>query len=68
MPSEDELRKKGYPKECPGPKKCHGYGLYWIRPGASTAPYPISKEGAIFGFRTVPCLSCGANANPKGKT
>lgn len=65
MPTEAELARRKYPRKCEA-KRCYGYGLYWIRPGASVQPFAMSKTGAEMGFRTIPCPECGADCNPNG--
>ena len=65
MPTEPQLRKQGYPRKC-HMKRCRGYGLYYIKPTVRVEPFAMSRDGAEQGYRTIPCPSCGANANPNG--
>lgn len=64
MPTEVELKKRGYPKEC---RLCHGYGFLWTPAKYTGIPIRLSKESAMKGYRTKRCVTCGADPHPNGK-
>ena len=61
--TETQMKKAKYPRDC---KRCLGYGFYDHK-GAELPDVPISRAGAITGFKTKACLVCGGNVNPNGK-
>ena len=46
----------------PNCQHCYGYGLWAIG-----GPSPMGPTDAEDGYPTIPCKSCGANANPIDK-